>query len=287
MKKTFCKKKSAFSLIELSIVLIIIGLLIAGITGGASLIRSAELRAVIGEYRGYSTAVNGFYVQYNDLPGDYSRSVGGSYQAANSNQVVEYILAGGVENDSGTPTTIDSPAMLAWNQLIVTGGVDNTLPALNANFNSQAVTVAQTVGTNFPSAKIRNAGWHFDYRFSVGTDAAYSTTSGVNEGASAVPAFQNVLVLTGAIDAGVVAATSPTLVNGGTNLASASLTGPDALSIDERIDDGFANSGRIRGLNPKATTGCYAALDSANAEYITASSSARTCAMTFRIDPNS
>ena len=69
--KTY-SKKSAFSLIELSIVLIIIGLLVAGITGGASLIKSATLRAVMTEARNYNTAVNSFYVAYNSYPGDYT-----------------------------------------------------------------------------------------------------------------------------------------------------------------------------------------------------------------------
>ena len=58
-----------FSLIELSIVLIIIGLLVAGITGGASLIKSAELRAVMSEIRNYQTAVNAYYTAAGKLPG--------------------------------------------------------------------------------------------------------------------------------------------------------------------------------------------------------------------------
>ena len=40
----------AFSLIELSIVLMISGLLVGGITGGKSLIESAKIRNVINEF---------------------------------------------------------------------------------------------------------------------------------------------------------------------------------------------------------------------------------------------
>ncbi|MDR0571490.1 MAG: prepilin-type N-terminal cleavage/methylation domain-containing protein, partial [Rickettsiales bacterium] len=46
----------AFSLIELSIVLIIMGLLVAGITGGAALIKSAQLRVLITEFQNYRVA---------------------------------------------------------------------------------------------------------------------------------------------------------------------------------------------------------------------------------------
>lgn len=61
--------KKGFSLIELSIVLIIIGLLVAGITGGSSLIKSAELRAVMSDIRNYQTAVNAYYTSRGELPG--------------------------------------------------------------------------------------------------------------------------------------------------------------------------------------------------------------------------
>ncbi len=63
-------KESGFSLIELSIVLIIIGLLVAGITGGQSLIESARARAVMNEARGYMQAVNTYYAANGRLPGD-------------------------------------------------------------------------------------------------------------------------------------------------------------------------------------------------------------------------
>ena len=66
--------KKAFSLIELSIVLIIIGLLVAGITGGQSLIKSAKMRTITTEIRNYEQALNSFYLLKGYLPGDIRRT---------------------------------------------------------------------------------------------------------------------------------------------------------------------------------------------------------------------
>ena len=63
------KNNKGFSLIELSIVLIIMGLLIAGVTGGARLIKSAQLRSVVTEATNYRTAFNTYYAQFGKVPG--------------------------------------------------------------------------------------------------------------------------------------------------------------------------------------------------------------------------
>jgi prepilin-type N-terminal cleavage/methylation domain-containing protein len=59
-----------FTLVELSIVLLIIGLIIGGITAGSSLIKQASLRSVISEQRSFSVAINNFLIAYGSLPGD-------------------------------------------------------------------------------------------------------------------------------------------------------------------------------------------------------------------------
>ena len=64
----------AFSLIELSIVLIIIGLLVAGVTGGASLIESAKIRALSNEINNYKQAYFTFRVAKDRAPGDLNNS---------------------------------------------------------------------------------------------------------------------------------------------------------------------------------------------------------------------
>lgn len=287
MKKTFSSKKSAFSLIELSIVLIIIGLLIAGVTGGASLIKSSELRAAISEARGYAVAVNGFFAQYNALPGDYTTAIAGSSFAGSTNggnSKIQYFAS--------DTSSYNSESVVAWNQLIATGTIDSTLA-----LSYTSVTTAQTVGTMMPASKIKFAGWHFDYRNNVGAANDYTSATGTAEGAAAAAANQNVVVLTPATIVSANTSTSPTLVNGVVNIAYTTdgvgaLTGPDALSIDTKVDDGFANAGRVRGLNPGtynsgSTADCYTTSTNSNANYLVSSGTNKVCNLTFQVDVNS
>lgn len=63
-----------FSLIELSIVLVIIGLITAAITSGTNLIRSAKATAIINEIGEYRQAVNSFLILEDRFPGDIKRT---------------------------------------------------------------------------------------------------------------------------------------------------------------------------------------------------------------------
>lgn len=63
---------SGFTLIELSIVLVIIGLLVGGVLVGRDLIKAAEVRKVANFSNEVETAVNIFKLKYNGLPGDIS-----------------------------------------------------------------------------------------------------------------------------------------------------------------------------------------------------------------------
>lgn len=245
MKKTFSSKKSAFSLIELSIVLIIIGLLIAGITGGASLIKSSELRSVMGEARGYAVAVNAFYTQYNALPGDYSTQGLGTSRIGDGNSQINYHTATAEGGAAGTLSPSESAN--AWNMLKTIGAIDT----ITSTTFVEAST-PPTFGTNAPASKIKASGWAFSY-------IAANT--------------QNVVVLTGTISAA-----TDTVAAELNTLASAAITPADALSIDSKIDDGVANTGKIRGL----VTGC----NTTPAVYTTTTTT-KACALSYQVDVNS
>ncbi|MGE0754472.1 MAG: type II secretion system protein [Alphaproteobacteria bacterium] len=59
-----------FTLIELSIVLVIIGLIVGGVLVGRDMITAAEIRSAVAQVEKYQTAVNTFRTKYNGLPGD-------------------------------------------------------------------------------------------------------------------------------------------------------------------------------------------------------------------------
>jgi prepilin-type N-terminal cleavage/methylation domain-containing protein len=266
MKKTFSSKKSAFSLIELSIVLIIIGLLIAGITGGASLIKSSELRSVMGEARGYAVAVNAFYTQFNALPGDYATAVGSvsgvttpasGLAVGDGDTKIEFCTTGCV---TGATTATGSEGAIAWQHLKFAGAID-TAPTF-----AGGATVSQVVGTNFPSSKIRASGWGFDYRT--------RTDDGTN------PANQNVVVLTGTTSTTAATVDTNTLVNG-TPVSTGVILPTDALAIDSKIDDGIPTTGKIRGVQ----SACYSGTGTAGV--YTVATASKVCALSYQVDVNS
>lgn len=63
-------KNQGFTLLEMSIVLVVIGLVVGGIMAGASMIRSAELNNIITQLDKYKTATDTFKTKYESLPGD-------------------------------------------------------------------------------------------------------------------------------------------------------------------------------------------------------------------------
>lgn len=70
MKQSFPSSTKAFTLIELSIVLVGIGLLVGGVLVGKDLIESAKIRGQISQIEQLKTFINVFKSKYNCLAGD-------------------------------------------------------------------------------------------------------------------------------------------------------------------------------------------------------------------------
>lgn len=82
------KKQSGFTLIELAIVLVIIGLLLGGVLKGQELINSSRIKNVVNDFNSTSSAIYGYQDRYRQIPGDdpvantTARWAGTAYPAA-------------------------------------------------------------------------------------------------------------------------------------------------------------------------------------------------------------
>ena len=68
------RHQAGFTLIEIAIVVIVIGLLLGGVLAGQQLVRSAQLRKLITDHDGFQTAILGFNYRFDRMPGDYHQA---------------------------------------------------------------------------------------------------------------------------------------------------------------------------------------------------------------------
>ena len=64
------KKQSGFTLIELAIVLVIIGLLLGGVLKGQELINSAKVKSLVADFKNVPVYIYGYQDKFKALPGD-------------------------------------------------------------------------------------------------------------------------------------------------------------------------------------------------------------------------
>lgn len=82
---------SAFTLVELAIVMVIIGLIVGGVVGAQSLIRTSEINSIISDIKKYQTAVRAFKLEYGAIPGDMAEATnywGVSTADGNGNKIL-------------------------------------------------------------------------------------------------------------------------------------------------------------------------------------------------------
>jgi prepilin-type N-terminal cleavage/methylation domain-containing protein len=92
------RKQTGFTLIEIAIVLVIIGLLLGGVLKGQELITSARVRNLISQQDGVKAAYFGFLDRFRALPGDYGQAMtniaGATVNGSGNGQITPNTVAG-------------------------------------------------------------------------------------------------------------------------------------------------------------------------------------------------
>jgi prepilin-type N-terminal cleavage/methylation domain-containing protein len=68
--QTAARNEKGFTLVELAVVMIIIGLLVGGILKGQEMIANAQITSTVAQAKSFDAAASTFRDQYNALPGD-------------------------------------------------------------------------------------------------------------------------------------------------------------------------------------------------------------------------
>lgn len=214
--------RHGFSLVELSIVLVILGLLVGGVLTGQSLIRAAELRSVTTEFSKYQAAVNTFRDKYFAFPGDMNNAVSFWTAAANGD--------GDGTLDVAPAVSVAGERYGYWEQLALAGLIEGTYDGMATAANVNDVII----GTNVPKAKMGNAGWSaYHATYFTTADPAYFAGEYGNHWFFGAKSANSVTV-------------DPVLKP------------EEAWNVDTKIDDGKPAYGLIRAreANASATDGC-------------------------------
>lgn len=237
-------RNQAFTLIELSIALVIIGLLVGGVLVGRDMIQAAELRGLLSQIEKIDVAVNTFKLKYHCLPGDCLTATNffpaGGCPDGNYNPATTCNGNGdghiNSSNAGAGSTGIRREHLKFWQHLALAGLIEGQYTGIGGpgNLTKQAV-----IGVNVPKTSIRGLGisvWHHRPSYS-----GWLVDLGLDAGMAAI----HILYIGGE--------------TAGAHTALGKLTVEQVRSLDEKGDDGIANAGmlRVTAANPdNGTTGC-------------------------------
>lgn len=132
------KRQAGFTLVEIAIVLVIIGLLLGGVLKGQELIESAKVKSIAQDFRSISVAVLTYQDRYRAMPGDDASTTShfgaGACvpQVGSSGTVGDGVIDGQYKDNATTSgsNSSGSEAACVWDHLrranLITGGVGDT-----------------------------------------------------------------------------------------------------------------------------------------------------------------
>ena len=213
------RREAGFSLVELAVVLVIIGLIVGGVLVGQDLIKTARLRSLMTQIRSISSAIATFQAKYGGLPGDYT----------NAYSFPEFSTSNSVADGNGQITCSSTTASICANAQAANGEVllfwKNLSEAGFFEFTSSYNATTLSALTAVTSANIS------EYLPSASLSGGNRLTAYSANG-------QHYVHMSNIIGIGTDGALT----------ASAGISPIDALQIDAKMDDGIATSGLVRAV---------------------------------------
>lgn len=124
-------RQSGFTLVEIAIVLVVIGLLLGGVLKGQELVLNSQIRNVINEYNNVASARFAYQDRYRQIPGD-DPTANARWGATNGNG--DRFITGAWNLSDGSDESSNFWQHLRNDRLVVgpTAGAGSVAPPLNA-----------------------------------------------------------------------------------------------------------------------------------------------------------
>lgn len=238
--------RAGFSLVELSIVLVIIGLITGGILTGQNLIRAAELRSIATDFEKYQTATKAFKDQYYALPGDLPNATDYWGEAATcpgdvSTPSVDKATCNGdgdglIQNYEQVTSNTSDEIFRFWQHLVNAGFIEGNYAGVRAHATNQY----SQIGWNVPAGKIRASGWSIHHW----ADTVLKNYPGTN----------GQFMVLGA-DSAISATAMPILY------------AEEMWNVDKKIDDGLPAYGILFSRDSDAYPDCVTSTTASDATY--------------------
>ncbi len=118
--------QKGFTLVEIAIVLVIIGLLLGGILKGQEMITQAKIKNIIADMSGVSAAMYGYQDRYRALPGDDKAALTRWSMGAAGTPTAGMVQGNGVIEGTYASSTLTDESLLFWAHLRRAGFVGGT-----------------------------------------------------------------------------------------------------------------------------------------------------------------
>ena len=119
--RSFKNQQSGFTLVEIAIVLVIIGLLLGGILKGQELINSAKAKSYASDFRVIQTSLYGFQDRFKAIPGDYAAAATNIANATAATTPSATTVGNGQIDGAWDSATDTDESCLAWQHLRLAG----------------------------------------------------------------------------------------------------------------------------------------------------------------------
>jgi prepilin-type N-terminal cleavage/methylation domain-containing protein len=137
-------QQSGFTLVEIAIVLVIIGLLLGGILKGQELINSAKVKGLAQDFRNVQTALYGYQDRYKSIPGDHATASTSINGATNATTPAGTIGNGRIDGAWNSTTDTDE-SRLFWQHVRLAGFTAGPTSVADPDYTPKN-SVGQTMG---------------------------------------------------------------------------------------------------------------------------------------------